>query len=314
MELSLLKERMEGLEPIGPFLAFSCQDREIANVYVSKIAELYGLETRAADSVSDALSAMSEVGLADFGARLFVVRDDASFMSNEKAWPSVGGLDGEDVLVLVFQSQSAKPSFVKAMGDSVVEFRRMSHKVMCEQILKPLFGDGISDGRVDALASLCEDDYGTCSSEADKVLRLSAVSGRGLDWSFDYLKSTGQLGIGRMNDRYHFANSFVMGSRDTFDACYGVDPLELISLLYAQCRSMYMALCNADSPNPCKATGMSYAQFKAYRYKSHSIRTGDLIRVMRVLQSAEQGIKTGSMPKELSMKYVMAKAFGYALR
>ena len=44
------------------------------------------------------------------------------------------------------------------------------------------------------------------------------------------------------------------------------------------------------------------------------MKTRDLISIMGVLQRAERGIKTGTMPKELAMKYVMAKAFGYAIR
>lgn len=313
MELSVLKEKMENGEPLGRLLVFSCEDREIANAYVARISEVYGLRITPKDTMAEALSESSEGGFIEDEPKLLVVRDDAKFASNEKAW-AIPEYDG--TVVLVMQAKDCKAQFSRAMDQvgAFVEFKRISHKVMWSQVLDGMFGGAMPERCLDDLATLCEDDYGRCASEADKIMRLSSEANRDVSWAFDYLWRKGQLGIGRINDRYNFANSFVMGSVESFDMAYAVDPLELISLLYAQCRYMYLAITNASHPNPCKATGMSYAQFNAYRNKRHSIRTPDLIRVMRVLQEAERGIKTGAMPKELSMKYVMAKAFGYAFK
>lgn len=313
MELSELKghirDKLAYGFAFGNFLVFTCEDRAIADVYVSMLAKTYNLAISRRETVAEAIRDSQTPSL-DETEYLYVVRDDLKFAQDEKGWKALVG-NGENLIVAIYQDGVAKSAFLKAMGNNVVRFGKMSVEVLAGQIIKPQSKLELRD--CEALASVCGCDYGLCMLELDKVKRYAVEKGMPESSAFQALMSEGQLGVGPMNDRHHFVNSFVMGSKAAFAVAYEVDALELISLLYTQCRFMYLVQKNHDSPHICKDTGMTYAQVNAYRSKKHTIKTDDLINVMAALHRAESGIKTGTMPKEVAMKYVMARTFGLAM-
>lgn len=313
MELSELKKHIQSKLPygfaFGFYLVFVCEDRAIADVYVETIAKTYGLSISKRDMVAEAVRASQTPSL-DETERLYVVRDDIKFAQDEKGWAALRA-NSQNLIIALYSQGLNKPSFLKAMGNNVVTFGKMEAGVLASQVV--CRQSKLSMQEAEALVSVCDRDYGLITLELDKVKRYAAETNGDEKASFWKLMGEGQLGLGPMNDRHHFVNSFVMGSKAAFDAAYGVDALELISLLYTQCRYMYLVLKNANSPHICKDTGMNYAQVNAYRSKKHTIKTDDLINVMSVLHRAESGIKTGTMPKEVAMKYVMARTFGLAM-
>lgn len=313
MELSELKRHIQSKSQYGSafgfYLVFVCEDRAIADVYVNTIAKTYGLSVSKRETVAEAIRASKTPSL-DETEYLYVVRDDVKFSQDEKGWAALRA-NNQNLIIAIYSQGLNKPSFVKAMGDNVVSFGKMEAEVLAGQVVCKQ--SSLTMAEAESLVAVCDRDYGLTMLELDKVKRHAAETGQSETASFWKLMEEGQLGIGPMNDRHHFVNSFVMGSKAAFAVAYEVDALELISLLYTQCRYMYLVLKNANSQHICKDTGMSYAQVNAYRSKKHTIKTDDLINVMAALHRAESGIKTGTMPKEVAMKYVMARTFGLAM-
>lgn len=304
MELSAFKNTLDTLQPLRHHYVFWCEDRSMADVYLAQMEKAYGLTKCPRATMAEAIREANAPSLFGGGNNLYVVRDDEAFAKDEKGWQALMALQNNCVVGIYTADKKAQ----FANATDAVLFKKAETDVIANYVVMPCCG--ISQQRAIALVGACDNLYGLCLSECDKVNHLAKAMGVGADEAFDLLNEAGQLGLDRENEAFRFVNSFVLGDAEgTFGALESAEPMGFLGLMYMQCKSMYLVGANAGSKNLVADTGLTYNQINAYRYKRHTIPLGQLPKVMAWTQKVESGIKLGRVPMELALRYLLANVW-----
>lgn len=77
--------------------------------------------------------------------------------------------------------------------------------------------------------------------------------------------------------------------------------LTLLAVLYNNIKT----LLQVQSTNDCKAAGINKWQANNVLPFKGNYKNGELVKAMRLIRSVEKGIKTGTMPDDLAVEYII---------
>lgn len=77
--------------------------------------------------------------------------------------------------------------------------------------------------------------------------------------------------------------------------------LTLLAVLYNNIKT----LLQVQSTNDCKAAGINKWQANNVLPFKGNYKNGELVKAMKLIRSVEKGIKTGTMPDDLAVEYIM---------
>jgi DNA polymerase III delta subunit len=198
--------------------------------------------------------------------------------------------------------------FWKNFKDRAVEFRPLQEDTLVKYIRKIVYN--LSEESCLKLIEACEDDYGRILLELDKVIAYWEKTNGKKDENaiVDMFLKDGTIYQPPYDALFDFVAAVLDRnagkSFNLLEQSYAVGEsnMVLLSVLYTNIRTLLMVQSSKDY----KKLGLNgFAVKNVIRY-THNYTNGELIKAMRTIREAEKGIKTGEMPDDISMQYVLA--------
>ena len=281
---------------------FTGEEIAVMKIYIKMISEKTGLPIHYVSSYESIYEDIRQPGLIKT-SYLYIVLDDKAFMSDEKAQNTLNRIE-DDIVIFYYTSADKRLKFWKNFSNLAVEFEHLSDNVLIKYIQKDI---DLNNRNCQTLIDICEHDYARILLEIDKIKRFDS---KAVNSAFEHLIKTGVIYVPPSDAIFDFVNAVL--SRDGKKAmallaesyAVGEANMVLLSVLYNSFRNLLQVqTCNTD--NVSKSTGLTGWQIKNVKPYVDMYSVGELIRALRLIQKAESGIKTGTMPDEWSTMYVV---------
>lgn len=276
----------------------------IINLYIEQICKYMGLTRCDIESASTVLMPQKTISL--LGDKLlYVCKYDKSITTAEKLWQNVKYL-GTNYLVLIYTTIDKRSKFYNYFKDNIVEFTEQDDKT-----LKIMLNNqhSLCEGAVNRLIKGCQNNYGKCLLELDKISKLSKVRNISQDDAYKALLKDNAIYEESNNNIDIFVNAVLNRTTDAYKQYdllkrQNESNIQIIGWLYNGFRTQLIVE-TVKTPNT-ESTGLNYYFIKQAldRRKNYSIR--ELENALTVIRNTEQGIKNGSIDESISIDYILS--------
>ena len=308
MEVSALKAQIKS-NSIDHILLFTGDEWTVQNIYIQQIAKVTGMETKRVDSIADVVGKFKSASFVQKDY-IYIARDDSEYMQNEKLQELVKQTIGNNRFVLIMSSLDKRLKFYKAYKDSIIDFEPLKPAVLKKYIQKEI---QLSDKNCDRLMEVCENDYGRCLLEIDKIhnfrLELDNETILSPDTLFEYLLKDGTINTPPKDAIFEFVDAILDRKTRCFDLyeqckAVGEATMVMLSVLYNNAKAV-LQVQSCKSSDVSKATGLTGWQIMNAKKHAGNYKNGELVNIMRLCTECEQGIKTGQMEEQFAVDYVL---------
>ena len=288
------------------FYIFSGDEWKVQRIYLDQLSKASGKELKFIDSVTDIYK---KLGNTSFIAKsyLYVVRDDKELMSNEKLQNQIEQILNQNMLVLIISSVDKRLKFYKAYKDTICEFDRLNPAILRKYIKCEI---ELSDVNADKLAEICENDYGRCLLEIDKIKQFDHEA---TNSAFEHLLKAGIIYQPPKDAIFDFIDAVldrkVNLAFNLYHQCLAVGEatMVMISVLYTNARAVLQVQnCSGDI---AKTTGLNGWEINNAKKHLNKYRNGELMNILKLCQQCQQGIVTGVMDEENVVEYILVNVF-----
>jgi len=302
MEIGDVKQQIK-TGGILPLYIFYGDEGAIIKEYIKQIAKKSGSTIIYDNSISDLVHYSKSTALIQ-EKYVHVILDDKEFLTNEKAW-GFTGIKG-DIVIFQYTNCDKRLKFWKNFANTCVEFKKLDNEILIKYIQKKI---DLSRENCLKLIDCCEGDYSRILLEIDKIKQYSEANVtliRNIENNaFDILLNSGVIYTAPKDAIFDFVKAFL--DRDTILAqellkqsyAVGEATLVLISVLYDNVKTLLQVKSGE------KNLGINGWQAKNVSAYKDRYTNGELVNCMRLLRKCEKGIKTGTMPENIAMQYVI---------
>ena len=305
MDVSELKNQIM-IKQFKKFYIFSGDEWKVQRIYLDQMSKVSGKELRYIDSIADIYK---KLGNTSFIAKsyLYVVRDDKELMSNEKLQNQIEQILNQNMLVLIISSVDKRLKFYKAYKDTICEFERLNPVILRKYIKREI---ELSDVNADKLAEICENDYGRCLLEIDKIKQFDHEA---TNSAFEHLLKAGIIYQPPKDAIFDFIDAVldrkVNLAFNLYQQCLAVGEatMVMISVLYTNARAVLQVQnCSGDI---AKTTGLNGWEINNAKKHLNKYRNGELLNILKLCQQCQQSIVTGTMDEENAVEYILTNIF-----
>ena len=327
MDASTLKAQIQKND-IPSFLIFTGPEWVVQNTFIDKISEVVGLNKKYVDSISDIYGTLRsrQIFMND---SLYVIRDDKEITHNEKIQEQLKhGLLGNNRLILLLTTVDKRTKFYKTYKDAIIEFSALKPAILKKYIQRAI---SLSDKSVEKLMEVCENDYGRCLLEIDKIKRYVEDYYNG-DLGADCVEYATGMKVLRITEDKAFENLLKDGTIyqppkdaifdfidaildrdvycfDLYEQCKAVGEANMVmlSVLYNNAKAvLQVQSCLGVGINDVtKTTGLTPWQINNARKHLNRYRDGELVNIMRLIRECEKGIKIGRYEEQFVIEYIL---------
>ena len=302
MEITDVKQHIKAGE-FQKIYIFHGPEHTIMKLYLKMIADKGKYELTYVDSLMDIMTGAKTKALVPV-RHLYVIMDDKDYLINEKIRQKFKGLK-DDIVVFYYSTTDKRLKFWKENKDTAVEFTRLSDQVLTKYIQKeaPFFTEDMCKELID----VCDGDYGRILLEIDKMrdyCRAEKVTG---DSVFRKFMDEGVIYKSPYDAIFDFVAAFLARAPSrAYDLlqqskAIGEANLTLLAVLYNNIKT----LLQVQSTNDYKAAGINKWQASNVLPFKGNYKNGELVKAMKMIREVEKGIKTGTMPDDLAVEYIM---------
>lgn len=311
--LQALKTELK-TKSINSFYIFTGPEWIAQNTFISQIAKIKHYEVMRINSITEIYSKLKNNAFIkkDF---VYVVRDDKQFMESEKLQEQVHKIMGDNIYIMLLTNLDKRTKFYKRYKDDIVEFEHFDDKILIKYIQKEI---NLSPVNCKKLIDVCESDYGRILLEIDKIKNYvntdRPLFGTGKnstedDCCFEMLLKDGTIYRPPKDAIFDFVNAVLDRSTKCWDLlaqsyAVGEANMVLLSVLYNNFKQV-LQVQSCKSADISKSTGLTGWQIKCAKEHLNNYSNGEIVRVLRLIQKVESGIKTGKIEDEISIQYVL---------
>jgi len=307
MEIAELKNQIQNKQ-LNSFYIFSGPEWKVQRLYLEQMAKVTDKELVYVDSIVDIYSKLKASSLVS-KSYIYVVRDDKELMQNEKIQFQLDSLLKNNILVLLLTTVDKRLKFYKTYKDTIIEFEPLKQVVLRKYIQKEI---ALSDANADKLAEICENDYGRCLLEIDKINQYSKVfaGNYGADNFFSMLLDNGAIYQPPKDAIFDFVDAIldneINRSFDLYEQCLAVNEavMVMLSVLYNNARAV-LQVQSCSSNDVAKVTGLTGWQITNAKKHIGVFKNSELVGILDICQECQQGIVTGTMDEEFVMDYIL---------
>lgn len=286
---------------------FTGDDRTIMDVYLQQIKERYKYEYVSCNEVSEVIRMNRHKSIINKpNKRMFVVRDDKSFLTQEEGW---GWLlaNKNNLIILIYGVIDSRLKFNTTFENNLVTFDAMN----TETLVKHIVNKGIENSRyAEIIATYTGNNYGWAMLEVDKVLNYARATDKSSEAAFTELYHRGIIGgDDTFSSRDYIDGLFNKNAEVAYGNINEEENLKYLSTIYTHARSLYLVKSYGSREDIGKETGLSNGQIYFYRNNAGKFGMKQLLQIMTLVQSIESGIKKGTIPSEIALTYLTAKVF-----
>lgn len=311
MELVNLKSLIS-TKNIPSFLIFTGEEWKVQQLYITQISKVLGAEVKRVDSISEVWNKIGMKSLLS-QKRLYLLRDDKELLTNEKVQSNLFKNLNGNYLILLLTNPDKRIKFLKTNKDIIVNFDSL-HPELLKKYLKKVID--LSERNLETLMQVCEYNYGNCLLEIDKIWKyvdyhINPQYTVDLNKVFEKLLQDGTIYIPPQDVIFDFVKMVLKNKplqvygmlRDL--KANGEPTLVILSVLYNNTKHL-LQVQSCTNSDVAKTTGLSGWQIKNAKECVGSFKTGELVYLLRLIQRVEKEIKTGLIPEELAVEYVLA--------
>lgn len=293
------------------FLIFAGEEYMVQKIYIRQIAKVRNLTIQYIDSVSEIFKRLGSISMFD-QKFLYVVREDKEFMQDEVYISEVTGRLADNVLILLCMPDK-RLKFYKGHKDTIIEFEALNGPVLRRYIKKEI---DLTDSNCDLLAELCNNNYGECLLEIDKIKQcMKATAAEDMpNNTFEMLVLDGTIYKPPKDAIFDFVKAVLQGkpklAYELLQDCKAIQEptLVLLSVLYQNARAV-LQVQTCTSGNIEKSTGLTGWQIRNAKECINVFSEEDLMYLLQLIQSVEQRIKQGLIEDEIGIDYILAKYY-----
>lgn len=170
MDVSTLKAKIKSKQ-IPNYLIFTGPEWKVQQIYVEQIAKVTSSEIIRIDSIKDVFSNLRSKAFLSV-SKLFLVRDDVELLqADSNVIQSILDALQSNLLIHVLTAVDKRKKYYKDNKERIVEFEPLAPNILKKYIKKEL--PDFTDENCDILMEVCENDYGRCLLEIDKIRRFA---------------------------------------------------------------------------------------------------------------------------------------------
>ena len=311
MDVATLKAKIKSKQ-IPNYLIFIGPEWKVQQIYIQQIAKVMKLEVVRLDSYREVYSKIRSNALIS-SSKLFVVRDDTELLLNDKiATQSILSALQSNLFIHILTTVDKRKKYYKDNQDRIVDFEPLSDSALKKYIKREV---NLSDDNCQRLIEICEHDYGRCLLEIDKI-KITANVPEFRDVSKDgiflELLDDGTIYQPPYDAIWDLTDAILDRKVNTaFNLlekayAYGEATMVMLSVLYNNAKAVLQVQSYSGS-NVSKGTGLTGWQIKNAKKHVGKYRDSELVRMMRIIQQTESGIKTGQIEDEMAMPYLLVR-------
>lgn len=301
MEITDVKQHIKTGE-FQKIYIFHGPEHTIMKMYLKMMADKGNYELSYADSLMDVMTGAKTKALVPV-RHLYVIMDDKEYLTNEKIRQKFKGLK-DDIVVFYYSTTDKRLKFWKENKDSAVEFNKLDDKILMKYIQKECeFREDLCLRLIEA----CDHDYGRILLELDKVRMYSNSETVTANSVLEKFLDSGVIFNQPQDAIFGFVAAFLERTPSrAYDLlqqskAIGEANLTLLAVLYNNIKT----LLQVQSTNDFKAAGINGWQAKNVLPFKGNYKNGELVKAMKMIRDVEKGIKTGTMPDDLAVEYIM---------
>lgn len=308
MDIGLLKRQIKSKQ-LGHFYVFTGIESKVQDIYLDKMAEISGAVIKRIESVSECYA---QTATLFSNTKLYVCRDDMQFIKSDKALSNICEVLGDNILVLVMSNIDKRSKLYKQFNDLIVEFNPLSTELLYKYIGKEI---QLSSYWLDKFIEVCENSYSRILIEIDKIKTYATAMNITYDKSLAELLQCGAIYTPPKDAIFTFVDCVlkrdVKSAYDNYlDCCaIGEPSLRLLTVLYSNFKKV-LQVQSCTSKDIENSTGLSTWEIKCTRDKLDYYSDGEIVRILKEINSVEQSIKRGIIAQEIAMDYMLTFIFG----
>lgn len=303
MEISDVKQHIK-TGNFDKFYVFYGEEHQVMKIYLNMMAEKLGCKITYVDSLMELMTGVRTKALVS-ERHLYIIMDDKEYLTNEKMWEKFTGLK-DDVVVFYYTTSDKRLKFWKQNKDRAVEFAKLDTRILTKYIQKDA---PLSNEYCERLIELCEHDYGRILLEIDKIRAYSIAEAVTPDGALDELIKSGCIYRAPKDAIFDFVAAFLeRRPAKAYDLlqqskAVGEANMVILSVLYNNIKQ----LLQVQSAKDYKALGFNGFVLKNILPYRNNYSNGELVKAMKLIRECEKGIKTGQIPDDLSVEYLMVQ-------
>ena len=307
MDISTLKSHIVNNTP-DKFYIFTGPEWQIQKIYIQKMADKFNKPYKYIDSISSIYSKLSNRSFIS-QSYMYVVRDDNDIQTNETVQAGLEKLLGDNILILLLTNPDKRTKFYKKYSDKICTFDYLVPNILAKYIQKEV---DLSTGNIERLMSVCENDYGRCLLEIDKIKHLKQAHAEEDDnIKFAELLRSGMIYTPPKDAIFEFIDAILDRKKNVYELyenCKAVNEavMVIISVLYNNAKAVLQvqAYTGKDMAN---GTGLTPFQINNAKKHCGKRRNGELIYIMKLCQKCQEGIVTGKIEEEFVVDYILGE-------
>lgn len=308
MELITIKSHIQK-KKFNPYYILCGDEIGVMNIYINQIAKTQNKQVYRADTFKEVFSKVSKQSIIQ-QSFVYVVRDDTTVITEEKAWKLLDKANWSDTIVFVFSNLDKRTSFYKRYKDIICEIEPLEERILIKYIQKEI---KLSIENCKQLIQCCESSYSRIMLEIDKIKQYM-IATKAEDMpnnSFEVLLGQGVI-YTPPRDAIFIWSDAVMQRRDAvkiFDLmqeCHdsGEATLVMLSVLYKTMKKT-LQVQSYKGDNITRATGLTGWDVKCVKPYVNRYKTSELISALKLIRRMEKGIKTGRIDEATAVPFVL---------
>lgn len=301
MEIAEVKQHLKTGQ-FDKFYIFYGEEHQVMKMFLKLMADKGNYKISYVDSLMDLMTGTKTNSLLN-ESHLYIIMDDKEFLTNEKMWQKFTGLKN-DLVIFYYSTADKRLKFWKNFKDRAVEFAKLDDGVLTKYIQKvaPFNNDDCK-----LLIDVCGGDYSRILLEIDKVKAYSKAEAVEPSLSLHKLIDEGIIYRPAYDAIFDFVAAYLerkpSKAYDLLQNCkdIGESNLALLSVLYSNIKTLLQIQTVSDWKT-LGINGFVYKNVVAYK---NNYTNGELVNALRLIRNVEKGIKTGAIPEEMSVEYIL---------
>lgn len=294
------------------FYIFTGDEWAVQQIYIDQIVnvlkrEFDGIQYKRIDEVSSILTKLSNNSFIKTRT-VYVVRDDKTFINEEKLQDAIMSKLGDNILVFLWTVPDKRTKFYKKYTDDIAVFEPLKEDVLKKYVTRQL---PLNDTNCTKLIQLCEYDYGRCLLETDKVKQyMDNQHTDNCNNVFTLLLKDNVFYKPPKDAVFDLVDAILDWQPklafDLYEQCLAVGEatLVIISNLYNNAKAV-LQVQSCEDKDIAKTTGLTGWQIANARKHLNVYSISELLYIMELCVRAEQGIKTGKVDEKYAVEYIM---------
>lgn len=307
MNLATFKKQIISKQ-FNQFYILCGEETEIMWMYINQLKAKFSTYSKTVDSFLSIHRTLTNKSFLS-QKTVYIVNNDMDFCKDEKSIKLLQELDNPDiVLIFTYISLDKRCKLYKEYKDDIIEFNPLDTDILIKYINREI---PLNHNYCEVLCNACENSYSRILLEVDKILHYSNIKGIDVNESFEYLTGNNVVTLPENDDIFNLVDTIcsrdAVSTYELLDSIIskGNQEIPLLSILYTNFKNMLIVKDAGYIEGITKATGLTGFQIKNARKNINNWEISELVGAVKLLRYIEKGIKSGTIPIELSVNYFL---------